>query len=418
MPSRTFDVVVAGAGPAGMAAAKRAAECGASVALIDDNPRPGGQIWRGYWASGATIPPAGRPFSPAAPIELLTGSRIFAAPAPNVLALESFDGETEIGYKSLILATGARERFLPFPGWTLPNIAGVGGIQALAKSGLPIRGKRIVVAGTGPLLLAVAKYLLDHGAIIPCIAEQADFGPLFRFGLGLIKHPGKLLQAIGLRSSLARVRYLNGVWPVRAEGSGKVESVTLRNASRTWSEPCDYLACAFSLVPNLELPAHFGCRLSPSGVDVDEFQQTSVPGIYAAGEVTGIAGVDSAQAEGQVAGYAAAGRQQQARTLFSARNSHRDFGYALESSFALRAELKALAEDSTLVCRCEDVTLARLRACRGWRDAKLHTRCGMGPCQGRVCGPAVEFVLGWTHDSVRPPIFPARVGSLSKASGE
>ena len=304
-----------------MAAAKRAAECGVSVALIDDNPRPGGQIWRGYWASEQTIPSAGRPFDPAPPVELLTGYRIFAAPAPNILALESFEGEMEIGYKSLILATGARERFLPFPGWTLPNIAGVGGIQALAKSGLPIRGKRIVVAGTGPLLLAVAKYLVDHGAAVPCIAERK---PTSRTAVSASawtppsRVPGKLIQAIGLRAGLARVRYLNGVWPVRAEGNGKIESVTLRNASRTWSEPCDYLACAFSLVPNLELPAYFGCRLTPAGVEVDEYQQTSVPNIFAAGEVTGIAGVDSAQAEGQIAGYAAAGQAGSERALCSA----------------------------------------------------------------------------------------------------
>jgi NADPH-dependent 2,4-dienoyl-CoA reductase/sulfur reductase-like enzyme len=418
MPDRLFDVAVAGAGPAGMAAAKRAAECGASVALIDDNPLPGGQIWRGYWSSDQTIPAAGRPFSPAPPIELFSGSRIYSAPAPGVLALESFDGNSEIGYKSLILATGARERFLPFPGWTLPNIAGVGGIQALAKSGLPLRGKRIVIAGTGPLLLAVAKYLVDHGAVIPLIAEQAEFGPLFRFGFGLIRHPAKLVQAVSLRTSLARVRYLNGAWPIRAEGGGKIESVTLRQGTRTWSERCDYLACAFGLVPNLELPAYFGCLVSSTGVDVDELQQTSVPNIYAAGEVTGIAGVDSAQAEGQIAGYAAAGQPARARALFGARNSSRNFGYALENTFALRAELKSLAEDDTLICRCEDVALSRLRACRGWRDAKLHTRCGMGPCQGRVCGPAAEFLLGWNPESVRPPVFPARVGSLSQAAGK
>ena len=116
-------------------------------------------------------------------VEWIAGARVFAAPGPGTLALETFHGEREITYKNLVLATGARERFLPFPGWTLPNVMGAGGLQALVKSGLPVDGKKVVVAGSGPLLLAVAKYLRDHGADVRLIAEQADSGALFRFGM-------------------------------------------------------------------------------------------------------------------------------------------------------------------------------------------------------------------------------------------
>jgi NAD(P)H-nitrite reductase large subunit len=158
--------------------------------------------------------------------------------------------------------------------------------------------------------------------------------------------------------------------------------------------------------------------MSETGAAVDEMQQTSVAGIYAAGEVIGIAGLDAALTEGQIAGYAAAGQPERGRALFGARASHRKFGAALASAFALREELKGLAQDATLVCRCEDVAYGRLRECRSWREAKLHTRCGMGPCQGRVCGPAVEHLFGWKTDSVRPPIFPARIESLVKAAGD
>jgi NADPH-dependent 2,4-dienoyl-CoA reductase/sulfur reductase-like enzyme len=400
-----FDVVVIGAGPAGLAAAARASESGARVALVDDNPRPGGQIWR----SSSSPEPWLR-----SNVESFPGARVFAAPAPGVLALEGPDSYVELRYRSLILATGARERFLPFPGWTLPNVMGAGGLQALAKSGLPVNGKRIVVAGSGPLLLAVAKYLRDHGADVCLIAEQADSSAIFRFGLRLIAKPGKLIQAIGFRAGLLGVRYFTSCWPVAANGAEKLASVTLQRNGRTWTEPCDFLACGFGLIPNVELPALFGCRMSETGVAVDEYQQSSVANIYSAGEVTGIGGLDLALVEGQIAGYAAAGEPQGARKLFAARKSNRQFAGSLERAFAPRAELRALPLDDTFVCRCEDVSYARIRQFSNWREAKLHTRCGMGPCQGRVCGGAVEFLLGWKPDSVRPPVLPARVGSLGR----
>lgn len=404
MPENNYDIVVVGAGPAGLAAAKRAAESGASVALLDDNPKPGGQIWRSDPAQWKPL--LGK-------LELLCGVRVFAIPESGRLALEKFDGDFEIGYRKLILATGARERFLPFPGWTLPNVMGAGGLQALVKSGLPIAGKKVIIAGSGPLLLAVAKYMRSHGAQISLVAEQATDAALFRFTLGLIGYPGKLLQTMQFSSSLLGIRHRTSCWPIAAEGSGKLESVTLYRAGKTWKEPCDYLACGFGLVPNIELPLMLGCRLSATGVFVDENQQTSVPNVYCAGEVTGIGGLDLSLVEGEIAGYSAAGKPELAAALFGARDRHRRFADSLEKAFALRDELKNLPKDDTLVCRCEDVAYGRVRQCSGWRDAKLHTRCGMGPCQGRVCGGAVEFLLGWKSESVRPPVFPARIGSLS-----
>ncbi|MBZ5625911.1 MAG: NAD(P)/FAD-dependent oxidoreductase [Acidobacteriia bacterium] len=404
MTDHTFDIVVVGAGPAGLAAAKRAAESGASVALLDDNPQPGGQIWRSDPAQWQPL--LGK-------LEPITGARVIAVPEPGRLTLEKFDGDLEIGYGRLILATGARERFLPFPGWTLPNVMGAGGLQALAKSGLPIEGKKVVVAGSGPLLLAVARFMRGHGAKPRLVAEQASDAALLRFGLGLVGHPGKLLQTLQFGAALLGVRHLTSCWPIAADGSGKLESVTLYRAGRIWKEPCDYLACGFGLIPNVELPALLGCRLSETGVEVDDYQQTSVPGVYAAGEVTGIGGLDLSLVEGEIAGNAAAGKPELAASLFGARTRHRRFAASLEKAFALREELKNLTQDDTLVCRCEDVSYERVRRCSGWRDAKLHTRCGMGPCQGRVCGGAVEFLLGWKPESVRPPVFPARIQSLS-----
>jgi NADPH-dependent 2,4-dienoyl-CoA reductase/sulfur reductase-like enzyme len=404
MPDSTYDIVIVGAGPAGLAAAKRAAEAGARVALLDDNPHPGGQIWR-------SDPAQWRPLLGS--LDPICGVRVVALPEPGLLTLEKFDGDLRIAYRKLILATGARERFLPFPGWTLPNVMGAGGLQALAKSGLSIAGKRVIIAGSGPLLLAVAKYMRGHGAKVRLLAEQAGDAALFRFALGLLRHPAKLLQTLQFATALVGIRHRTGCWPIAADGSGKLESVTLYRAGKTWKEPCDYLACGFGLIPNVELPALLGCRLGETGVEVDDYQQTSVPGVYCAGEVTGIGGLDLSLVEGEIAGYAAAGKPEPAASLFGARTRHRRFATSLEKAFALREELKNLTQDDTLLCRCEDVTFGRVRQYSGWRDAKLHTRCGMGPCQGRVCGGAVEFLLGWKSESVRPPLFPARIQSLS-----
>ena len=169
-------------------------------------------------------------------------------------------------------------------------------------------------------------------------------------------------------------------------------------------------------MPNVELAALLGCALRAGCVAVDEFQQTSVTNVYCAGEPTGIGGVEVALVEGQIAGLATLGEHNAARQLFAARAKAQRFADALNRAFALRDELKQLPQADTLVCRCEDVSFARLQQQPGWRAAKLHTRCGMGPCQGRVCGAAVEFLFGWQAESVRPPVFPASIGSLAQVA--
>src|SRR5580704_9571852 len=168
-----FDVAVVGAGPAGIAAALAAADSGKSIGLIDDNPAAGGQIWR-----GAQTEP--RPSAKSvwfdrlnkSAVQIVRGARVFHA-ANGELAAECDDSAVQITYGRLILATGARELFLPFPGWTLPNVIGAAGLQALLKAGLPVEGKRVIVAGSGPLLLSVADYARQRGATVAVVAEQA-----------------------------------------------------------------------------------------------------------------------------------------------------------------------------------------------------------------------------------------------------
>jgi NADPH-dependent 2,4-dienoyl-CoA reductase/sulfur reductase-like enzyme len=402
--------LIAGAGPAGLAAAFRASQAGRRVTVVDDNPDAGGQIWRGEKREPRSAEAQvwfERIRSVA--IDFIAGARVFQQIGPGALLAETSGGVLELAYRNLVLATGARERFLPFPGWTLPNVMGAGGLQALVKNGLAINGKKIVVAGSGPLLLAVAGYLRSHGAEVLLIAEQASSLRLARFGLGLINQPGKLSQAFALSKGF---KYLKDCWVTAASGEEKLESVDLQRHGKRWSLACDYLACAFHLVPNLELAELLGCELNDGAVRVNEYQQTSVPHVYAAGELTGIGGLELSLVEGEIAGLAAAGRSEDARPLFSERAKQRRFADLLNRTFALRDELKSLAEPETIVCRCEDVVFDRLRAHDSWRVAKLQTRCGMGPCQGRICGSAVEFLFDWKVESVRPPVLPVRVESL------
>lgn len=415
---KQFDVLIVGGGPAGIAAAVSAAQSGKRVGIVDDNPALGGQIWRGETAQSDSEAVSWLAKLHAWEVELCAGMRVFDQPTEGVLRAESSDGACELECAKLILATGARERFLPFPGWTLQNAIGAGALQALVKSGLPISGKRVVVAGTGPLLLAVAAYLKNHGAKVLGIYEQASRASLAKFALKLVGQKGKLAQALSLRKELSDIPVTTTAWPVAAKGNGAVQSVVISRGGEREEIACDYLACGFHLVPNTELPSLLGCDLQNGFVHVDELQRTSRPNVFCAGEPTGIGGVELSLIEGHIAGLAAIGKEDSARDLFGARRKMRRFAGALDRTFALRPELKALTSAETIVCRCEDVKYAQLSQHRSWRAAKLHTRCGMGPCQGRICGPATQFLLGWTPDSVRPPIFPVALQNLAVETHE
>jgi NADPH-dependent 2,4-dienoyl-CoA reductase/sulfur reductase-like enzyme len=409
---RSADVLIAGAGPAGMAAAVRARESGAGVLVLDDNPEAGGQIWR----NGQRHPTSRQAAAwfrelARSGADVITGARIVHGDAKH-LVVEMQDRVMKLEYRKLILATGARELFLPFPGWTMPNAMGTGGLQALVKSGLRVAGKRIVVAGTGPLLLAGADYFRHQGAIVPVVAEQASMARLARFALRLLRYPEKLFQAAALRFRLRGSRYLTSCHVEAAYGEARLQGVQLRRGKQSWCENCDYLAIAYGFRPNIELPALLGCQADSSGVRVNRFQQTSQEGIYCAGECTGVGGVELSIVEGEIAGYAAAGRSDLAARLFRAQRKARRFASTLETAFALDRELRNLALPKTIICRCEDVTWERLQHMNSWRSAKLYTRCGMGPCQGRVCGPILEFLLGLHPEGVRPPLFPARLDTL------
>ncbi|MFB9245415.1 FAD-dependent oxidoreductase [Massilia antarctica] len=408
-------LIVLGAGPAGLAAAEVASASGQPVLLIDENSAPGGQIWRGgpqRWRDER----AGRLWDALRSrphVTLLAGARVVAPAGPRALLLETVDGALTQPWEKVIVCSGARELLLPFPGWTLPGVTGAGGLQALIKGGMPVAGKRVVVAGTGPLLLAVAATVREYGGEVVALLEHRASGDLARFAARLaLSHRGKLLQSLQLAARLRGVPYLRGAGLLAAEGSGRVERVLLRHQGRDKAIDCDFLACGFGLTPSLELAALFGCAVGQGRVAVDGAQRSSVQGVWAAGESTGIGGVDKALAEGRIAGLDAAGAAPDPRDLGARATAHA-FGALLAQAFAPLPSLRTMCSGATIVCRCEDVVAADLEPHTGWRSAKLQTRAGMGPCQGRVCGAACGFLYGWEAPGLRQPVFPASAATLA-----
>ncbi|MGN6580506.1 MAG: FAD-dependent oxidoreductase [Bordetella sp.] len=418
-----FDILVIGAGPAGLSAAQVAVQSGARVGLVDDNILPGGQIWR----QGPSHPPKGAArelldaLSRHPNLTRLPGTRVTQPLERKRLQVEDAEQGHVLGYDRLILATGARERFLPYPGWTLPGVTGAGGLQALIKGGTPVAGQRIVLAGSGPLLWASAKTAQEQGAQIIAIVEQASHQSVARFARSLAFTPAKLVQAIRLRLDLRHTPYWCDAQVVAAHGDDLLRGVTVQRPGGSIDLSCDRLACAYGLLPNVELAAALDCASAPyadaTAVQVDVWQRTSQPDVYAAGECTGVGGMELSALEGRIAAHAALGQQDAARQLFAERERYRNFSRRLHAAFALNPSLRTLPKDDTLFCRCEDVTHGQIAAHDSWRMAKLHTRCGMGPCQGRICGGAAAFCFGWQPVNTRPPLSPTRIGTLADLAG-
>jgi D-hydroxyproline dehydrogenase subunit alpha len=413
--SGSWDVVVVGAGPAGIAAASRAAESGARTLIVDQGIRPGGQIWR--HTSRSQLPQAGRRWIERlerSGAHLRCGVTVVQAERTGEATLQDRAGDSvEVAAATTILATGARERFLPFPGWTFPGVVGVGGAQALLKGGAEITGMKVVMAGSGPLLLPVAAAIASAGARLTIVAEQASRNAVAAFAAGLWRYPEKLVQAAAYRARFRSARYAPGSWVLEAAGDDRLREVVLTDGRSSWRLRCDLLCTGYGLVPATELAQHLGCETRSGFVRTDPWQRTSVPKVFCAGEPTGIGGVEAALVEGEIAGASAVDRGSDAERLFARRDRLAAFARRLANAFAMREELRSLPSTDTVVCRCEDVRFGALRPDWSGRQAKLYTRVGMGPCQGRVCGPALEFLFDWTPVVVRAPVEPASVSTLS-----
>jgi thioredoxin reductase len=441
----THDLAVVGAGPAGLAAAAEATRAGLDVVMLDGGAHPGGQYWRqpedgvnrtrlhhdlathrALTADLARARTAGR-FTLLAEHDVWTVGQ--DGESFSVRALDRGDGASPAQHlvraRRLVLAPGAHDRQIPFPGWDLPGVLTAGGAQALVKGHGVVPGQRVVVAGTGPFLLPVAATLADAGARVVGVHEAAAVTGWLPGLPAVARNPAKLLEGGTYAATLARrripVHTRSAV--VAAHGDDGVTAVTVARLDRAGhvvpgSErrvAVDAVAVGWGFVPRLELLIALGCatRVDVDGslvVRADEQQRTSVPGVFAAGEACGVGGSALAVVEGKLAGLAAAGvRDEGTRRLLRRRERLRAFAAAMHRAHPVPPFWAERLEPSTLVCRCEEVTAGRLRdavdrsGASDGRSAKLLSRVGMGWCQGRFCGFAASCLVSrWTGESYDP----------------
>jgi NADPH-dependent 2,4-dienoyl-CoA reductase/sulfur reductase-like enzyme len=458
---RVHDVVVVGAGPAGLAAAGRAAALGADVGLVDAAAVPGGQYWR---------QPAGESLAGAV-AHLHHGLARYRVLAGQLEGIEAAGGyyprhqvwtvarddagfvvraitgtgraerEVEIRGRRLVLAPGAYDRQLPFPGWDLPGVMTAGGVQALLKGHAVTAGQRVLVAGTGPFLLPVAAGLAESGATVVGVVEAGSPLAWARHAGTVLRNLAKLGEGAGYARALARHRVpvRTRTTVVEASGNGALERVTTARLGRDGevlpgtrtTVAVDTLAVGWGFTPQVELPLALGCatRVDVDGslvCVVDGEQRSSVADVFVAGEACGVGGADLAVAEGEIAGTVAAGASVTDRGLLRRRASLRRFAAAMHSAHPVPARWTERLTDDTVLCRCEEVTVGRAREALALgaddgRSAKLLVRPGMGWCQGRVCGYATSCLMSaWSGTPVspesvasRPIAAPLRLGTLA-----
>ncbi len=455
MKSR-FDIAVIGAGPAGMAAAVTASDAGASVVLLDEQPSSGGQIYRAVtlqtltdrsilgpeYYHGAEL--AAR--VAASSVDHLTGATVWQVSRDRQIGL-SWGGHAHIiSAGQIIIATGAIERPFPVPGWTLPGVMGAGAAQILLKSGGAALPDAVFV-GTGPLLYLVAHQYLQAGVAIRAVLDTTPRGNLIRALPHLPGALGKAADLIKGRRWIAQIRkagvpFVRGVRDVRCEGDDTVRGVAYRKGGR-WSRlQTQTVFLHQGIVPNTNLAVAAGCNHIWSQdqlcwqAQINQWGESNIPGIFIAGDGAAINGALAAWHSGRIAAIGAlagvgfidaATRDAEtaaARRALAGETRARRF---LDAAFRPLDGMRIPADDSTIVCRCEEVTAGEIRAavaagCGNPNQLKSHTRCAMGPCQGRFCGlTATEIIAQERAQSVpqtgilrqRPVVKPLPLGQLA-----
>ncbi|MCS3508131.1 NAD(P)/FAD-dependent oxidoreductase [Achromobacter sp. JUb104] len=431
--------VIVGAGPAGVRAAQALVAQGLRPVILDEAPRAGGQIYR-------QPPPGFQRAKPAlygfehrkadavhramndmlAQVDYRPGSLVWNVEGKTLDVLQ--DGvSTAVPYTHLILATGATDRVLPFPGWLTPGVYTLGGSQvALKFQGCAI-GSRVVFMGTGPLLYLVAYQYARAGAQVAAVLDTSRFTDRLAALPGMLRAPGLLAKGLYYMAWLRAhgVPLRSGVRPIAVQGQARVTGLSYRQGGREYSVECDALAYGLALRSETQLASLVGCEFEFNARDRnwtprrDAAGRGSVPGVYVAGDGAAIAGADAAELAGERAALALLediGQPvdaQRARELESHLAANSRIRTALERAFPFPEDWAASIADDTVICRCEEVTAGTVRravhdtAAQEMNRVKALTRVGMGRCQGRMCGAATAEVLAQACGRT-----PAEVGRL------
>lgn len=451
-PGPAYDVVIVGAGPAGLAAASVTARAGLATLLVDENASLGGQIYRAI----TTTPVAKRHILGSEywhGLSLVAEARASGAEIIQSATVWSIDRDRQVGIshegrsrfvsaRRVVIATGAMERPFPIPGWTLPGVMTAGAAQTLLKSSGLVPSGRVVLAGTGPLLWLLAAQLLRAGGSIDPILDTTAADSSRRalpHAIGFLLSP-LVAKGLALKREVSRqVRVIKHVTTLAAEGSARVERIAFATKGGQMQQlPVDQLLLHQGIVPNTNLAMSAGVthRWSSRQLcwvpQLDAHGRSSIPGLFLAGDGAGIAGGLAAEARGRICGLAVASDLAPHRPVDNAQPIEQQLAREerarpfLDIMFTPPPQFR-IPDGNTIVCRCEEVTSGQVSeavrlGCTGPNQLKAFLRCGMGPCQGRLCGLTVSELIARDrattpadvgHLRLRPPIKPITLGELA-----
>jgi NADPH-dependent 2,4-dienoyl-CoA reductase/sulfur reductase-like enzyme len=475
--TQAYDVVIVGSGVAGIAAANTLAGHGLEILVIDENPQAGGQILRqhcritdGFWEFDPRLERSGRTVSTQKIVQSLKPVRrpkgiacvhqarvlgifpdrqlLVHVPDPLCPGGSGPGCVMEIAAGYLLLATGARERFLPFKGWTLPGVMSLGAAQILMKSSGILPAKNTLIAGTSPLQTVLALEILKNKGNVTAILDENHFAKKLGL-LPLLKHHWYLAGEGAmqmLRLMIRQVRFRQGVRVTEAKGKNGLSAVVTADLDRKGNTipgtfqtyPARALAVGHGFSPNIELPVQAGCALDYDAdrggwvVRVDHALETSVVKVYAAGEITGIAGAAKSFVEGKLAALSileklgkTTGPDRYAQKRVRMQEQQRGYASFLNQLCQVPSSAYEAIDDDVLICRCEEISMGEIRKqiAKGFvttGSLKKATRCGMGRCQGRICQPILFDILlaltGQTPDQTGSPSCRAPVKNVPMAA--